>query len=151
MKIRRLTKQDVDALLDLYRHLHEKDDPTPSRPVVEAVWEEISGADHFRYFGVFENGLLVSSCALSVIPNFTRRCRPYGVIENVVTHADYRNNGYGKRVLGAALENAWIADCYKVLLSTGRKDEQTLRFYESVGFDRHSKQAFVAMPPKQQR
>jgi len=148
MNTRRLIRQDIDGLLDLYHHLHTDDDPIPPRPIVEAVWKEISEADHFRYFGVFEKSLLVSSCTLSVIPNLTRRCRPYGVIENVVTHADYRNHGYGKRVLDAALADAWMNDCYKVLLSTGRKDEQTHKFYESVGFDRKSKQAFVAMPPK---
>ena len=30
---------------------------------------------------------------------------------------------------------------------TGRKDPDTLRFYENAGFDRHGKQAFVARPP----
>ena len=41
----------------------------------------------------------MSSCALSVVPNLTRGCQPYGVIENVVTHADYRGKGYGKKVV----------------------------------------------------
>lgn len=37
---------------------------------------------------------------------------------------------------------------YKVMLLTGRKDEGTFKFYESAGFDRHTKQAFVARPTK---
>jgi hypothetical protein len=37
---------------------------------------------------------------------------------------------------------------YKVMLLTGRKDEGTYRFYESAGFDRYSKQAFLAKLPK---
>ena len=86
----------------------------------------------------------MSSCALSVVPNLTRGCQPYGVIENVVTHADYRGKGYGKAVLRQALEYAWKRDCYKVMLLSGRKSEAVYRFYESVGFDRHAKQAFVA-------
>jgi hypothetical protein len=32
------------------------------------------------------------------------------------------------------------------MLLTGRKDAATLQFYESAGFDRHAKQAFVATP-----
>lgn len=32
------------------------------------------------------------------------------------------------------------------MLATGTKKEEKLRFYESVGFDRHDKQAFVAKP-----
>ena len=45
-----------------------------------------------------------------------------------------------------ALEEAWAAHCYKVMLLTGRKDEATFRFYESVGFDRNGKQGFIAKP-----
>jgi hypothetical protein len=32
------------------------------------------------------------------------------------------------------------------MLLTGRKNEGTYQFYESVGFDRHAKQAFLAKP-----
>ena len=66
-------------------------------------------------------------------------------MENVVTHVAYRRRGYAKAVLLEALKDAWSANCYKVMLLTGRKDEATCRFYESVGFDRNGK-AFVAKP-----
>ena len=100
----------------------------------------------YQCFGGFANGSLVASCTLAVVPNLTRGCRPFGVIENVVTHASHRRRGYGKEILREALSTAWSANCYKVMLLTGRKDEATLRFYESAGFDRHGKQAFVARP-----
>jgi len=99
-----------------------------------------------RYYGGFVDGSLVSSCTLTIIPNLTRGCRPYGVIENVVTHVAHRRRGYAKAVLLEALGDAWAANCYKVMLLTGRKDEATFRFYESVGFDRNGKQAFIARP-----
>jgi GNAT superfamily N-acetyltransferase len=92
------------------------------------------------------DGQLVSSCTITVIPNLTRGGRPYGLIENVVTHADHRGRGYARAVLQDALSFAWAQGCYKVMLMTGRKDEATLRFYESAGFDRHGKQAFIARP-----
>ncbi|EFF73992.1 hypothetical protein HMPREF0004_4643 [Achromobacter piechaudii ATCC 43553] len=47
-------------------------------------------------------------------------------------------------MLAQALEAAWAAGCYKVILMTGRKDDATLQFYESVGVDRQGKQAFIA-------
>jgi predicted GNAT family acetyltransferase len=99
-----------------------------------------------RYFGAFVDERLVASCALTVIPNLTRSCRSYGVIENVVTHKDHRRRGYATALLKAALANAWAAQCYKVMLLSGRKDEATLRFYEAAGFDRNEKQAFIAKP-----
>lgn len=147
MKFRKLIATDLPALLDLYKHLHATDDPLPTPLVVDAIWQEILASRHFHYFGGFDGTELVSSCNLTVIPNLTRGCRPYGVIENVVTHAAYRGRGYAKALLAQALDTAWAAGCYKVMLMTGRKDEATLKFYESAGFDRHGKQAFIAKRP----
>ena len=89
---------------------------------------------------------LMLACVLCIIPNLTRGLKPYGVIENVVTHADHRRQGYGRLVLEHALQHAWSQNCYKVMLLTGRKSEAVFGFYESVGFDRHAKQAFLAKP-----
>lgn len=147
MGIREIAPDDLDALLVLYRYLHPDDAPLPSRPVVEAVWREALAHPWSRYFGGYESGKLVTTCSIVIVPNLTRGCRPYGLIENVVTHPDSRNQGWGKRILSHALQFAWSRDCYKVMLLTGRKEESVLRFYESAGFDRHGKQGFVARPP----
>jgi ribosomal protein S18 acetylase RimI-like enzyme len=146
MLIRRLELADLDALLALYVHLHDFDAPLPERAIVEAVWRKLVTNPGYRYYGAFVDGSLLSSCTLTIIPNLTRACRPYGVIENVVTHAAHRRRGFATAVLREALEDAWAASCYKVMLLTGRKDEGTFRFYESLGFDRHGKQAFIAKP-----
>lgn len=91
-------------------------------------------------------GRLVASCLLAIIPNLTRGGRPYGLIENVVTHADFRKRGLATGLLHHALEQAWRVRCYKVMLMTGRKDEATLRFYRQAGFVAGAKTAFVAYP-----
>lgn len=145
-EIRTVAASELDELLALYRHLHASDAPMPERRRVEACWREILDNPHLRYFGVFIENRLVSSCVLSIIPNLTRGCRPYGLIENMVTHTDFRRNGYGKAVLQHALDYAWQLNCYKVMLLTGRKNEATYAFYEAAGFDRHAKQAFLAKP-----
>jgi GNAT superfamily N-acetyltransferase len=146
LNIRELQSHDLQLLLGLYAHLHDHDVPPPPTAIVEAVWAEAVANPRIKYFGGFYLGSLVSSCTLTVIPNLTRACRPYGVIENVVTHAGHRRQGWGNAILSRALSDAWRQDCYKVILLTGRKDEATLRFYEQAGFNRHDKQAFVAKP-----
>jgi GNAT superfamily N-acetyltransferase len=145
MNIREIHAHELSPLLSLYAHLHERDEPPPAA-VAEAVWSEALANPRIKYFGGFVSGSLVSSCTLTVIPNLTRACRPYGVIENVVTHAAHRRQGWGKAILAHALGYAWRQNCYKVMLLTGRKDEATLRFYRQAGFDQHDKQAFVAKP-----
>jgi GNAT superfamily N-acetyltransferase len=146
MNIRDVQAHELQSLLALYAHLHERDDPLPPWPEVEAVWAEALENPRIKYFGGFVDSTLVSSCTLTVIPNLTRACRPYGLIENVVTHVAHRGQGWGKAVLARALSEAWHQKCYKVMLLTGRKDEATFGFYERAGFDRHGKQAFVAKP-----
>jgi GNAT superfamily N-acetyltransferase len=142
MEIRELHPSELNDLLELYTHLHETDLPLPEREEVEAVWREIQRNPRLEYFGLYEESRLVASCILSIIPNLTRGCRPYGLIENVVTHRDFRRRGYGRSLLEFVLQYAWERNCYKVMLMTGRKSEEVYRFYESAGFDRQSKQAF---------
>ena len=146
MLIRGIQSHELNSLLDLYAHLHTEDDPRPEQEVIEAVWQEALANPRCRYFGAYEGNQLISSCTILVIPNLTRACRPYGVIENVVTHSEFRNKGHGKAVLAQALAFAWSERCYKVMLLTGRKDEATMRFYEGAGFDRNGKRGFVAKP-----
>jgi GNAT superfamily N-acetyltransferase len=147
MRIRHLESGDLRSLLTLYEHLRSMDVPLPAEPAVQAVWNELMSDPRHRYYGGFVDEQLVASCTLIVVPNLTRGCRPYGLVENVVTHASHRRRGYGSALLNAALAEAWSARCYKVMLLTDRKDEATFRFYEAAGFDRLAKQAFVANPP----
>jgi GNAT superfamily N-acetyltransferase len=151
IEIRPIVTGELDDLLLLYTHLHETDDELPPRETVEAVWDEILDDPRQKCVGLFLEGRLVSSCVLTVIPNLTRGCRPYGVLENVVTHPAFRRQGLGRTLVTAALGFAWDRGCYKVMLLTGRKTESVFRFYESAGFDRYSKQAFIAKPPPSSR
>ncbi|MEF9966223.1 MAG: GNAT family N-acetyltransferase [Comamonas sp.] len=146
LAIRPLVESDLEALLALYTHLHPADDALPPLPQVQAIWQGLVADPRNLYLGGFDGPQLVSSCVLLVIPNLTRGCRSYALIENVVTHAGYRQRGYGKALLHAALKHAWAEGCYKAMLMTGSKDEGTLRFYAEAGFDGHEKQAFVARP-----
>ena len=146
MQLREIREYELADLLRLYEDLHESDFPLPDQSVVERTWESIVRSDQHCYPGAYVDGNLVGTCALVVIPNLTRGCKPYGVIENVVTASGFRRKGIGTALLQYALKQAWQRECYKVMLLTGRMNEETYRFYEAAGFDRHSKQAFLAKP-----
>ena len=146
--IRNLEQNELPQLLELYRHLHSVDDPLPNPETVQNIWKHVCQDPALQYFGAFLGQQLISSCTLTVIPNLTRGCRPYGLIENVVTDREYRRQGYGRSILEFALGRAWEQNCYKVMLLTGRLDQATLHFYEEAGFDSRSKQAFIAKPKK---
>jgi N-acetylglutamate synthase-like GNAT family acetyltransferase len=146
MKIREINEGDLDKLLELYKDLHENDEPLPEKDIIQSIWSEIQNNKNFICYGVFIGEQLVCSCCLVLTINLTRGCRPYGMIENVVTHNKYRRRGYGLQILKHSLSEAWQRNCYKVMLLTGRLNEETFKFYESAGFDRYVKQAFIAKP-----
>ena len=145
-QIRPIRADELEQMLALYRHLHPADPELAITAEVAALWRQIGGDRNLHYLGAEADGRLAATCTLTIIPNLTRGARPYGLIENVVTHPDFRRRGLGTALLRAALKLGWERDCYKVMLLTSRKDEATLRFYEQAGFEGGVKTGFVAKP-----
>ena len=72
-----------------------------------------------------------------------RNVRPYAFVENVVTHVDFRGNGYAGKCLDYARKIAEKENCYKLMLLTGSKKPETLHFYEKAGYNSSDKTAFI--------
>ena len=139
--IRAVRKNELRALLDLYKYLNEDDPEIPVDDKIKALWNEILADPEQHYLVAEVDGKLVSSCVLVVIKNLTRNASPYALIENVVTHPDYRNRGIGTRLLKRAQKTAKERGCYKVMLLTGRTE--AIPFYQKAGFDGGSKMGFI--------
>jgi GNAT superfamily N-acetyltransferase len=142
--IRKIRESELASLLELYCHLHPSDPKLAVTAEVERLWQKILADPQMLYLVAEVDGKIISSYTLAIILNLTRGARPYGLIENVVTHPDFRGQGFGTRLLHATLKLAWQRDCYKVMLFTGRKDEATLQFYQRAGFEAGVKTGFVA-------
>ncbi len=141
MEFRRLTEQDLQSLLELYKQLQPDDAPS-SVEESKSVWQEIENNPGIQYFGAIDNGKVVSTCYAVYIPNLTRNNRGVCFIENVVTDKDYRNQGLASRVIDMAVAYAKEKSCYKVILQSGIARVDAHRFYENKGFDGSSKKAF---------
>ena len=142
--VRAATSADLPGLLALYRHLNH-DDPASEAEVASAAWADMLAMPGLTVFVAELAGppsVLAATCTLFILPNLTRGARPHALIENVVTLATHRRLGLGQAVLDAAKTTAFAAGCYKVMLATGSRREETLRFYEHAGFERGSKTTF---------
>lgn len=141
---------DLRSLLELYLHLNPNMPELESQKA-ESIWSDIlSHKGSFVFVsdvGSAEETKLVASCMLITAPNLMRNGQGHAIIENVVTHADYRRQGHGKAVIEAALNKAWELDCYHALLQSGRKDPGVEAFYESCGFIPGIRIGYVAQRP----
>jgi GNAT superfamily N-acetyltransferase len=141
--VRLIHYDELGKLLSLYRHLHPEDPEVRESECLESLWKEIFNDPNLYYLVIEDDGEIISSCTLAIIKNLTRNLRPYGLIENMITHPDYRKKGYGTEVLHKAVEIAKENDCYKVMLLTSSKSEDTFRFYEKAGFVQGIKTGFI--------
>lgn len=140
--IREANKNDLNALLELYLYLHEDSIPNQDEHL-EKTWKQIMEDKNHHLIVNEVDGKIVSSCVCVIIPNLTRNVRPYAFVENVVTHADYRKKGYASECLDYARTIAKNENCYKMMLLTGSKKAETLRFYENAGYNSSDKTAFI--------
>jgi GNAT superfamily N-acetyltransferase len=133
LKIRPATKEDLPGLMSLYRHLIP-DDLTLNEFDATSILHQLQKYNGSQILIGQIGEEIVSTCTLIVIPNLTRGGAPYALLENVVTHQQYRKTGLARAILKVAVEVAWQHGCYKVMLLAGSKDAGTCEFYEKSGF-----------------
>ena len=137
MTIRKALSTDAEALKVLYFEHLTKYPPTEEQDM--SLWKKMLDKfekdENLFLLVLEEDNLVVSSVQMAIIESLTHNVRPFAVIENVVTHADYRNKGYASRLLERATEIAKEKNCYKLFLETGSNKESTLNFYRKNGFE----------------
>jgi len=134
LSIRAVELSDLERLCSLYIELNPDDQPVAQHEA-PSLFENLQKYKGSNIFVGRLDRMMITSCTLIVIPNLTRRGRPYGLIENVVTLSNYRGQGFGKLVIKHAVQHAWEQNCYKVMLMTGSNKPGTLKFYEACGFE----------------
>lgn len=140
--IREVIAGDLEELLELYLYLHETEIPENSEQLIN-TWSQIIDDPNYHIIVCEIDGRIAASCTCVVIPNLTRGVSPYALVENVVTHADFRGKRYATACLDRAKQIAIESGCYKIMLLTGSKSEKTLNFYKNAGYNDKEKTAFI--------
>ncbi len=135
-----LAENDLFSLLELYKQLDSKN-KNITEIIEKNIWENIEN-QNIKYFIAKDDGEIIASCYICIIPNLTRGGKSIGFIENVITDIKYRGKGIGKNIIENAIKYAKEQNCYKVLLQSGKERTDAHKFYESLGFDGESKKAF---------
>ncbi len=140
--VREAKDEDLLEILNLYLFLHEKTIPENSEHLC-SVWRNIITDKNYHLIVNVIDGKIVSSGICVIIENLTHDIRPYAFVENVVTHENYRGNGYATECLNYAKKIAQEYNCYKIMLLTGSKEQKTLDFYRKAGYNSLDKTAFI--------
>lgn len=142
--IREIKENDLEGLLKLYLHLHETKVPDIDNRI-KSTWDKILSNEDYHIIVAEEDGIVVSSCTCIIVPNLTREASSYALIENVVTHEEYRGRGLAAKCLDYANEIANTNDCYKMMLITGSSNQTTHEFYKRNGYFSDGKTAYYKL------
>ena len=139
--VREATAEDLPELLALYTQFKGEPMPEPSG-MLDTLWYKVQEQNQ-RIIVVVLGGEIVASCTVVILYNLNHDLRPYGLVENVITHNRHRRKGYGAMALQYVGQIAIMENCYKLMLMTSAKEKGTLDFYEKAGYNRQDKTAFV--------
>ena len=140
--IRKANISDLENILILYQELFPNDHPIESSKAAKTLNEILENKTMTLLLLEHQNEI-VSSCVLITVPNLTRGCRPFSIIENVITKSSHRKKGLASHLLKYAMQLAKDNGAYKISIQTGSNKEETLRFYENLGLVKGSKIAFI--------
>jgi ribosomal protein S18 acetylase RimI-like enzyme len=133
-------RNGLENILELYKQLNPSNENF-SIEDANKVWDNIENKN-VKYFIAKDNGVIIASCYIMIIPNLTFNGKSIGYIENVITDEKHRRKGIGKKIIEMAIKYAKKENCYKVVLQSGTKRTAAHKFYESIGFNGESKKAF---------
>lgn len=136
MKIRVAEGGDLSRLLELYREPNELYSSVEVLGKEEAKrrFDEVLADEHQQTLVAEEDGRIVGTLVLVVIPNLAHGGAPYSVVENVVVDAPRRGEGIGESLIREALELARSTGAYKLTLSANLQRERAHDFYRRLGF-----------------
>ena len=138
--VRAATEKDIPCILALYHDLTssvsaDDEQSYPSPDDVKRVTVEILAMPGHQLLVAEEDGTVVGTTVLLIVPNLSHGALPWAIIENVVVDREYRRRGIGKLLMDHAIDCARRAGFYKVQLLSNKKRLEAHQFYQALGFE----------------
>ncbi len=139
VEIRELTLNDIESLIDLY----------------EIFWGEKSDRQKMekKFFDLKKNPSYIILCAVKdnkvvgtiqgiICEELYGSCQPFLLMENFVVDKNYRRQNIGNLLIKTLEEIAKNKSCTQILFITESNRKDTIRFYESVGYNSEMHKGF---------
>jgi GNAT superfamily N-acetyltransferase len=142
--IRVAVEKDIPRILDLYHQL------ATGSPSVDSSYDinpdkyhqaftQIAASPGLELIIAEEQGKVIGTLLLLIVPNLAHCVSPWAEIENMVVEENYRSQGIGKLLIEYALKKAKGAGCYKIQLCSDNRRARAHEFYQSLGFKASAK------------
>ena len=139
--IRTATENDLPRILELYLQLAIP--PVDSRDdrdlVVDShrrAFANITALPGCEVIVAEEDGQVIGTSMLTIVPNLSHNGKPWIIVENVVVDNKYRRTGAGKLLMEYIKAKALETGCCKIqLMSDKRRTEEAHKFYKAIGYN----------------
>ncbi len=138
--IREATEDDLPAVLALYAQPDMDNGKVLTLAQAQGLLAQFRQYPSYRLWVACDEdagGAVVGTYALLIMHNLAHQGTPSAIVEDVVVSAERQGQGMGQQMMQHAQQQARLAGCYKLVLSSNQKREHAHAFYESLGFQRH--------------
>lgn len=130
--IRPATEQDLKGIASLYYQFwNERSDIAK----MKIVMEKIQGNSNYALFVAEIDSIIVGTIFGIVCNELYGECKPFLVMEDLVVDPKYRRHGIAKQLVSELELFGIKMNCSQIQFITESSREETIRFYESIGFD----------------
>ena len=111
-------------------------DDAPQQPIqdYQRVFAEMNALPGYQLLVAEEDGKIIGTTVLAILPGFAHGVSPFAVVEYVVVDDNHRKQGIGKLLMDYVVARAREAGCYKIMLTSDNRRTGAHRFYEAIGF-----------------
>ena len=138
--IRLAEERDIPSILELYRELtittsEVERSRSPSLADYRKVFTEIHSDPRQELLVVEDQGEVVGTIVLLVVPNLSHNATPWTLLENLIVTEKHRGRGLGKMLLEHAVGRAKQSGCHMVELCSDLRRKEAHSLYRSMGFE----------------
>lgn len=145
--LRAAMEADLPLILPLYGHLGMDDGSILTLEQARPIFRRMQKYPDYHLFAAEAAGEILGVFAMLIMDNLGHRGAPAALVEDVVVREDRRRRGIGRDMMQFAMNRAREKGCYKLVLSSHKNREETHRFYESLGFQKHGCSFLVELNP----
>ena len=100
----------------------------------EDMWRTLADDPRQKVLVAEEEGRVIATVTLIVIPNLGHGNKPWAAVENLVVEEKFRGRGIGAKLLEEAARLARDAGSYKIVLSSNLLRKEAHAFYRHLGW-----------------